>query len=78
MKLSKERKKELKRIYEEKIDKEYVKELKKQPLVSPMEFVDIIMGLVSQNKVDYSVLNSNTKSISKKLNYFNTPNLDYK
>jgi hypothetical protein len=78
MKLSKERKKELQRIYEEKIDKEYVKELKKQPLVSPMEFVDIIMGVVSQNKVDYSVLNSNTKSISKKLNYFNTPNLDYK
>ena len=78
MKLSKERKKELQIIYEEKIDKEYVKELKKQPLVSPMEFVDIIMGVVSQNKVDYSVLNSNTKSISKKLNYFNTPNLDYK
>jgi hypothetical protein len=44
MKLSKERKKELRRIYEEKISKEYVKELKKQPLVSPMEFVDIMRG----------------------------------
>jgi hypothetical protein len=42
--LSKERKKELRRIYEEKIGKEYVKELKKQPLVSPMEFVDIMVG----------------------------------
>ena len=42
MKLSKERKKELQRIYEEKIGKKYVKELKKQPLVSPMEFVDIM------------------------------------
>ena len=44
MKLSKERKKELRRIYEEKIFKEYVKELEKQPLVSPMEFVDIMRG----------------------------------
>jgi len=44
MKLSKERKKELRRIYEEKIGKEYVKELEKQPLVSPMEFVDIMRG----------------------------------
>ena len=44
MKLTKERKKELRRIYEEKIGKEYSEELKKQPLVSPMEFVDIIMG----------------------------------
>lgn len=42
--LSKERKKELRRIYEEKIGKEYSKELKKQAFVSPMEFVDIIMG----------------------------------
>jgi hypothetical protein len=42
MKLSKEIKKELRRIYEEKIGKEYVTELKKQPLVSPMEFVDIM------------------------------------
>jgi hypothetical protein len=33
MKLTKQRKKELRRIYEEKIVKEY-KELKKQPLVS--------------------------------------------
>ena len=42
--LSKERKKELRRIYEEKIGKEYVKELKKQPFLSPMEFVDIMVG----------------------------------
>ena len=42
--LSKERKKELRRIYEEKIGKEYVEELKQQPVVSPMEYTDIIMG----------------------------------
>ena len=42
MKLTKERKKELRRIYEEKIGKEYVKELKKQPLVSSLEFVDMM------------------------------------
>ena len=42
--LTKERKKELRRIYEEKIGKEYVEELKKQPLVSRMEFVDMIVG----------------------------------
>ena len=40
--LSNERKKELRRIYEEKIGKEYVEELENQPLVSPMEFVEII------------------------------------
>ena len=39
--LSKERKKELRRIYEEKIGKEYVKELENQPLVSPMEAQEI-------------------------------------
>ena len=44
MKLSKQRKKELLRIYEDKIGKEYVRELKKQPFVSPMEFVDIMVG----------------------------------
>jgi hypothetical protein len=44
MKLSKERKKELRRIYEEKIGKEYVKELENLPLVSPMEFVDMMVG----------------------------------
>ena len=44
MKLTKKRKKELRRIYEEKIGKEYVEGLKKQPLLSPMEYVDIIMG----------------------------------
>ena len=44
MSLSKKRKKELRRIYEEKIGKEYSEELKKQPLVSPMEFVDIMVG----------------------------------
>jgi hypothetical protein len=42
MKLSKERKKELRRIYEEKIGKEYIKELENQPLISPMEFFDIM------------------------------------
>ena len=42
MKLSKERKKELRIIYEEKIGKEYVEELKKQPLVSSIEFVDMM------------------------------------
>ena len=40
--LSNETKKELRRIYEEKIGKEYVEELENQPLVSPMEFVEII------------------------------------
>jgi len=44
MKLSKERKKELRIIYEEKIGKEYVRELEKQPLLSPMDFVDIMVG----------------------------------
>ena len=42
MKLTKERKKELRRIYEEKICKEYVEGLKKQPLVSLIEFVDLM------------------------------------
>ena len=42
MKLSKKRKKELRRIYEEKIGKEYVEELKKQPVVSSIEFVDMM------------------------------------
>ena len=42
MKLSKERKKELRRIYEEKIGKEYVEELENLPLVSLVEFVDIM------------------------------------
>ena len=42
MKLSKERKKELRIIYEEKIGKEYVEELKKQPVVSSIEFVDMM------------------------------------
>ncbi len=44
MKLTNERKKELRRIYEEKIGKEYVRELEKQPLLSPMDFVDIMVG----------------------------------
>ena len=43
MKLTKERKKELRRIYEEKIGKEYVEGLKKQPLLSPIEFVGLMM-----------------------------------
>jgi len=42
--LSKERKKELRRIYEEKIGKEYVEELKKQPLVSSSELVNLMVG----------------------------------
>ena len=42
MKLTKERKKELRRIYEEKIGKEYVEGLEKQPLLSPIEFVDLM------------------------------------
>jgi len=40
--LSKERKKELRKIYEDKIGKEYVDGLKKQPLVTSMEFVDLM------------------------------------
>ena len=42
--LSKERKKELRKIYEDKIGKEYVEGLEKQPLVSSMEFVDMMVG----------------------------------
>lgn len=42
MKLSKERKKELRIIYKDKIGKEYVKGLKKQPLISPFEFVELM------------------------------------
>lgn len=42
MNLTKQQKKELRRIYEEKIGKEYSKELEKQPLVSSSEFVDIM------------------------------------
>ena len=38
--LSKERKKELRRIYEEKIGKEYVEELRNQPTYSPFEWVE--------------------------------------
>ena len=44
MKLSKERKKELRKIYEDKIGKEYVEEIQKQPVVSSMEFVDMMVG----------------------------------
>jgi len=39
--LSKERKKELRRIYEEKIGKEYLEELEKQPSVSWFEYVEL-------------------------------------
>ena len=42
MKLTKERKKELRRIYEEKIGKEYLEGLRKQPLLSPIEFVELM------------------------------------
>ena len=42
MKLTNETKKKLRRIYEEKIGKEYVEGLKKQPLLSPIEFVDLM------------------------------------
>jgi len=44
MSLSKKRKKELRKIYEKKKGEEWVKWVKKQPLVSPMEFVDIMVG----------------------------------
>jgi hypothetical protein len=44
MNLTKQQKKELRRIYEEKIGKEYVEGLKKQPLLSPMDYVDIMVG----------------------------------
>ena len=40
--LTKERKKELRRIYEEKIGKEFFEELEKQPIVSSFEFVDLL------------------------------------
>ena len=39
----KERKKELRRIYEEKIGKEYVEGLKKQPTYTPSEWVDYMV-----------------------------------
>ena len=42
--LSKERKKELRRIYEEKIGKEFVEGLENLPVVSSMEFVDMMVG----------------------------------
>ena len=42
--LSKERKKELRKIYEDKIGKEYVEGLENQPVVSSMEFVDMMVG----------------------------------
>ena len=42
--MNKKRKTELQGIYEEKIGKEYVEGLKNQPLVSPMELVDIMVG----------------------------------
>ena len=42
--LSKERKKELRKIYEDKIGKEYVEGLENQPVVSSMEFVDLMVG----------------------------------
>ena len=48
MKLSKERKKELRRIYEDKIGKEYVKELKKQPSVSSWDYVYYMMKYKSK------------------------------
>ncbi len=41
MKLTKERKKELRIIYEEKIGKEYVKELENQPTYTPFEWVEL-------------------------------------
>ena len=40
--LSKERKKELRRIYEEKIGKDYIKGLENEPLVSALEFCDLM------------------------------------
>ena len=43
MKLTEERKKELRRIYEEKIGKEYVEGLNKQSTYSPYEWVDYML-----------------------------------
>ena len=40
--LSKERKKELRRIYEEKIGKEFFEELEKQPIVSAFELTELM------------------------------------
>ena len=44
MKLSKERKNELRQIYEEKIGKAYVEELKKQPFISSWDYVYYLMN----------------------------------
>ena len=50
MKLSKERKKELRSIYEKKIGEEYVKGLENQPLVSSIEFVEFLNRHTDSNK----------------------------
>jgi ribosomal protein S8 len=39
IRISKKRKKELRQIYEEKIGKKYVEELKKQPFISSWDYV---------------------------------------
>ena len=44
MNLTKKQKKELRKIYEKKIGGEWVKWVKNQPLLSQMEFVDIMVG----------------------------------
>lgn len=44
MKLSKERKKELREIYFDKINKEYLEGLNNQPFVTPREYVEYITG----------------------------------
>lgn len=41
--MNKKRRKELKNIYEYIKGREYVKELKKQPLVSSIELVDLLL-----------------------------------
>ena len=41
---SKERKKELREIYLEKINKEYIEGLNNQPFISPREYVEYITG----------------------------------
>jgi hypothetical protein len=44
MKLSKQRKKELRQVYQDKVNKEYIEGLKNQPFVSPLEYVEFVIG----------------------------------
>jgi hypothetical protein len=49
-KITKKRRKELREIYEEKIGKEYVEELKKQPSVSSWDYVYYLTKYKSKNE----------------------------